>query len=237
MNQKDESHSFWHQELIDTITTLEQSEKESTEHLDKIEELEQELFELKGEIGQWADLRQEVMDRLKGENEALLKQLKELEASGANAMTNAAPAEELVPRESYERVRKEKRELEEVVKQKEKRLLQLQQVFTAKSAEFREAIASIMGVKLAFYPNGQVRVTSQYDLGASFVFQPERNPAASGGGGRMQLVVQGEGGPQELLQLMQYWVEQEQSIPCFLASLTLECYDKWKSDRERGIVE
>lgn len=46
------------------------------------------------------------------------------------------------------------------------------QVFTSKSTEFREAIASILGVKLAFYPNGQVRVTSTYDLGASFVFQP-----------------------------------------------------------------
>lgn len=48
------------------------------------------------------------------------------------------------------------------------------QVFTSKSAEFREAIASILGVKLAFYPNGQVRVTSMYDLGASFVFQPTK---------------------------------------------------------------
>ncbi|KAJ3533177.1 hypothetical protein NMY22_g7442 [Coprinellus aureogranulatus] len=45
-------------------------------------------------------------------------------------------------------------------------------VFASKSAEFREAIASILGLKLAFYPNGQVRVTSMYDLTASFVFQP-----------------------------------------------------------------
>lgn len=97
------------------------------------------------------------------------------------------------------------------------------QVFTAKSAEFREAIASILGLKLAFYPNGQVRVTSIYDLSASFVFQP------GGDGARMQLVAQGEGGPQDLPQLMRYWVEEEQCIPGFLASLTLECYDKSKS--------
>lgn len=31
-----------------------------------------------------------------------------------------------------------------------------------------------MGVKLAFYPNGQVRVTSLYDLNASFVFGPDK---------------------------------------------------------------
>jgi hypothetical protein len=48
----------------------------------------------------------------------------------------------------------------------------LSQIFKAKSAEFREAIAAVLGVKLAFYPNGQVRVTSIYDLNASFVFQP-----------------------------------------------------------------
>lgn len=97
-------------------------------------------------------------------------------------------------------------------------------MFTAKSAEFREAIASILGLKLAFYPNGQVRVTSIYDLSASFVFQPPPN----GDGARMQLVAQGEGGPQELPQLMHYWVEEEQCIPGFLASVTLECYDKSK---------
>ena len=101
--------------------------------------------------------------------------------------------------------------------------------------EFREAIAAIMGVKLAFYPNGQVRVTSQYDLNASFVFQP--TSAKSEGGARMQLIAQGEGGPQELPQLMHNWVELEQCIPCFLASVTLECYDKWKQDREMGLEE
>ncbi|TFY74117.1 hypothetical protein EWM64_g9895, partial [Hericium alpestre] len=235
------------------------SEEASTTLVDKIEELEQELFELKGEIGagrhvppgvrilslkenpasQWANLRQEVMDRLKGENEALIRRLKELEASGAGAAvkTEEKAHEELVPRESWEVVQKEKKELEEVVKQKEKRLLRLQQVFTAKSAEFREAIASIMGVKLAFYPNGQVRVTSQYDLNASFVFQPAPKSAQAEGGARMQLIAQGEGGPQDLPQLMRNWVEQEQCIPCFLASVTLECYDKWKRDREMGLVE
>ncbi|KDQ58198.1 hypothetical protein JAAARDRAFT_129691 [Jaapia argillacea MUCL 33604] len=226
----------------------------SEKHLEKIEELEQTLFELRGEVGggrhvppgirvlslrdnpaqQWADLRQEVMDRLKSENEALMKRLKELEESGAGsgkAQHNAD--EELVPRESWEVVNKEKKELEDVVKQKEKRLLRLQQVFASKSAEFREAIASILGLKFAFYPNGQVRVTSQYDLSASFVFQP--TPKAEGGGAKMQLIAQGEGGPIDLPQMMQYWVQTEQCIPGFLASVTLECYDKWKREQQEGV--
>ncbi|CAA7263882.1 unnamed protein product [Cyclocybe aegerita] len=224
-------------------------EAETKQNLDKIEELEQTLFELRGEIAggrhvppgvrvlsmtdnleqQWFDLRQAAMDRLKGENEALMKRLKELEESGARAAQN--PGDELVPRESWELVNREKLELEDVVKQKEKRLLRLQQIFTSKSAEFREAIASILGVKLAFYPNGQVRVTSLYDLGASFVFQP----SSKSEGARMQLIAQGEGGPQDLPNLMQYWIENEQCLPGFLASVTLECYDKSKREGNGGM--
>ena len=103
-------------------------------------------------------------------------------------------------------------------------------MFTSKSKEFREAIASILGVKFAFYPNGQVRVTSIYDLCASFVFQP--TATTNGENGRMQLVAQVEGGPPEIPQLMRYWIEEEQCPPGFLASVTLECYDKSKREAQ-----
>lgn len=197
----------------------------------------------------WADTRQAVLDRLRGENEALLARLAELEEAGVKVEDGGAKAdggEMMVPRESWELVTKEKNELEEVVKQKEKRLLRLQQVcllvivvvilahsevqiFTSKSAEFREAIASILGLKLAFYPNGQVRVTSMYDLNASFVFQPTSKNTEEGM--TMQLVAQGEGGPQDLPQMMRYWIEEEECIPGFLASVTLECWDMRKRER------
>lgn len=78
---------------------------------------------------EWFDLRQAAMDRLKGENEALLKRLKELEESGAiSTRIDDGTNTELVPRESWELVNREKKELEDTVKQKEKRLLRLQQV-------------------------------------------------------------------------------------------------------------
>ena len=117
---------------------------ELDQHLAKIEELEQTLFELSGEIAggrhvppktrvlclkenpdqQWVDLRQAAMDRLKSENEALLKRLKDLEDTGVRL----EGAEDLVPRESWDQVVREKQDLEGEVKQKEKRLLRLQQV-------------------------------------------------------------------------------------------------------------
>jgi mitotic spindle assembly checkpoint protein MAD1 len=198
----------------------------------------------------WADLRQAALDRLKEENAALLQRLSVLEASGAHSASSASDAAattsnadesstptELVPRASWAAVCQEKTQLEEELRQKEKRMLRLRQVFAAKTTEFREALSAILGIKVAFYDNGQVRVTSQYDLGAAFVFQPAPRGAGKDGNtgaARMQLVAQGEGGPQELPQLMRNWVEIEQSIPCFLASVTLECYDKWKREREMG---
>ncbi|TBU44830.1 MAD-domain-containing protein [Dichomitus squalens] len=226
---------------------LREAETESEKQLEQIEELEQTLFELRGEIGagrhlppgvrvlslhdnpaqQWEDLSKAAMDRLKNENEALLKRLKDLEENGVRGSGQDANVE-LVPRESYEAVNKEKEELEEELRQKEKRLLRLKQIFNAKSAEFREATASILGVKLTFCPNGQVRVTSHYDLNAVFVFQP----TGAGEGMKMQLIGQGGGGPEDLPQLMRYWIEEEQCIPGFLASITLECYDKRKREQE-----
>ncbi len=135
--------------MLTLHAALAQCNEENKNHLNKIDELEQKLFDLGGEIAggrhvppgvrilqlkenplqDWVDLRQSAMDRLKGENEALIKRLKELDESGIKgATTSAQPGEELVPRESWELVSKEKSDLEELVSQKEKRLLRLQQV-------------------------------------------------------------------------------------------------------------
>ncbi|KAG6865080.1 hypothetical protein C0991_005224 [Blastosporella zonata] len=235
---------------------------EQTTHLAQIDALEQELFELRGEIAggrhvppgvrilqlkdnpesQWAEMRQAALDHLKRENLGLMNRLRELGAlsgPGSGSATDAGPqpgpsgdgddgakgeggggTADLVPRASWELVNREKIELEEVVRQKEKRLLRLKEVYNAKGVEFRDAIASILGVKLSFRPNGEVRATSIYDLGASFAFQPAR--------GTMQLVAQGEGGPQDLPNLMRFWIASKQCIPGFMASVTLECYENAK---------
>ena len=72
-----------------------------------------------------------------------------------------------------------------------------------------------------------------YDLCASFVFQPTHSKDHQGAA-RMQLIAKGDGGPQDLPNLMHFWIENEQCIPGFLASVTLECYDK--SKQEGGAV-
>jgi mitotic spindle assembly checkpoint protein MAD1 len=74
-------------------------------------------------------------------------------------------------------------------------------VFAAKTAEFREALSAILGIKVTFCNYGQVRATSQYDLGTAFVLQPAVRDVTkddNAGAARIQLVSQGERGPQEL---------------------------------------
>ena len=82
-------------------------------------------------------------------------------------------------------------------------------------------VSSILGFKLAFNPNGTVRMTSVYDLSAVFVFKPSMNGDATS----IQLVGQGEGGPDDLPQLMRHWLEEVQCMPGFMASVTLGCIE------------
>ncbi|KAJ3880105.1 MAD-domain-containing protein [Lentinula edodes] len=261
--KKNEERDQLLQDQLEKMRTELQSEKVKREELEKsLDTVEQELFDLRGEVAggrhippntrvlemkdnphaEWEMSHTAVLERLKGENQALLKRLIDIEAvlkeAGAAQASQASETKSdvsvstLVPRESLDIAVKDKEDLEDVLKQKEKRLLRLQQVFKAKSAEFREAIESIMGVKLAFYPNGQVRVTSLFDLNASFVFGPDKTVKVSSqtepNGMNMQLVATGEGGPQDLPDLMRYWIETEACIPGFLASITLECYESSK---------
>ena len=113
--------------------------------LAKVEELEQKLFDLGWEIGagrqippgirvltfkdnpaqQEVDLRQATLDRLKGENEALLKKLAELGSGGCD--TDALSVG-FVPKESWEVMKMEKAELTSALEHKEKRIKRLQEV-------------------------------------------------------------------------------------------------------------
>jgi len=217
---------------------LREAEEAVEEELAKIEELEQKLFDLGGEIGagrqippgtrvltlkdnpaqQEVDLRQATLDRLKGENEALLDKLAALESGSHDA---GASSTNFVPKESWEAMKTEKAELILALEHKEKRVKRLQEIYAKKSNEFREVVSSILGFKLAFNPNGTVRMTSVYDLSAVFVFRPSMNGDATS----IQLVGQGEGGPDDLPQLMRHWLEEVQCMPGFMASVTLGCIE------------
>jgi mitotic spindle assembly checkpoint protein MAD1 len=98
-------------------------------------------------------------------------------------------------------------------------------IWTAKSQEFREAVFSLLGYRLDFLQNGRVRCTSMFSTSTdqAFIFDGEE--------GTMQLVSQDaveknrewfEG----VKQLVDFWVNERETIPGFLAALTLELYDR-----------
>lgn len=129
---------------------MQELETTTESQLEQIDKLEQTLFELQGEIGggrhippgvrvlslrdnpasQWEDLSRKALERVKDENEALLKRLKELEESGVRgqAGNDQQRDEELVPRKSWEVLNERNEELQDELKQKDKRLLRLRQV-------------------------------------------------------------------------------------------------------------
>ena len=134
-----------------SLSDLKEAEEAVEEGLTKIEELEQRLFDLGGEIGagrqippgmrvltlkdnpaqQEVDLRRATLDRLKSENEALLEKLAALESGEHNANASSA---DFVPKESWEVMKTEKAELISALEHKEKRIKRLQEVASSNPA-------------------------------------------------------------------------------------------------------
>ena len=162
-------------------------------------------------------IKSTTLSALKAENAALLQQLEGL------------PTTKSVPIQTLENARRDISDMEKTVADKEKRMLRLKQIWSAKSLEFREAVASVLGWKLDFMPNGRVRVTSMfYPSSADSEEGGEENSIIfDGENGTMKI----SGGPKssfalEIKEMIRFWVEDRKEIPCFLAACTLEFYEK-----------
>lgn len=70
-------------------------------------------------------MRKETLEKLRGENGALVERIKELEGRVGAGVTSGGEAHGMVPRETYERL---KDEFEEKERGHEKRLLRLKEV-------------------------------------------------------------------------------------------------------------
>ena len=139
-------------------------------------------------------------------------------------LEKAQPPPKSVPFSTFEAAQDELEELRHSLASSEKKQTRLKQIWTAKSLEFREAVASILGWKLDFMPNGRVKVTSMFkpadDEGEnSIVFDGENGTMKVSGG--EQSVFAGE-----IRDQIVYWVEGRKEIPCFLAALTLEFWER-----------
>ncbi|KAL8999419.1 MAG: hypothetical protein Q9169_001733 [Polycauliona sp. 2 TL-2023] len=170
-------------------------------------------------------LRQQEIDGLRAENKALLAQF--VPSSQPNSSSPPSAEVQTVPVHTLNNARAELAALETVVAEKEKRMLRLKQIWSLKSLEFREAVASLLGWQMDFLPNGRFRLTS--------IFRPGGDDEEEGG--NTGLVFDGEtgtmkiaGGPgsrfgKEVRPLIRFWVEERKEIPGFLSACTLQFYD------------
>jgi chromosome segregation ATPase len=139
-------------------------------------------------------------------------------------LDNAIAPPDSVPVSALDAVRDELEELRTQLTSSTKKIARLKQIWSAKSLEFREAVASILGWKLDFMPNGRVKVTSMFkpaddDGENSIVFDGENGTMKVSGG--EQSVFAGE-----IRDQIVYWVEGRKEIPCFLSALTLEFWER-----------
>ncbi|CDW96937.1 hypothetical protein [Sporisorium scitamineum] len=178
------------------------------------------------------DVRRKTLDALKAENQSLLTRVEELStlvsSSSSTAAASTSAGQALVPQSVVDNLRADLSALQVSIAAKDKAMLRLKQVFSAKANEFREAIQSLFGYKVKFLENGKVKLTSTFNRSTnstSLVFESE-----GGNVGKMKLM--GEAikfpGLVNLAGLKEYWLDPNgirQSVPCFLAALNLELYE------------
>jgi chromosome segregation ATPase len=153
-----------------------------------------------------------------------VRNLREANAQLLAQLDNVSSPPSSVPTATLDAVRDELEELRHQVASSNKKIQRLKQIWSAKSLEFREAVASILGWKLDFMPNGRVKVTSMFkpadeDGENSIVFDGENGTMKVSGG--EQSVFAGE-----IRDQIVYWVEGRKEIPCFLGALTLEFWER-----------
>ncbi|WWC86741.1 uncharacterized protein L201_001619 [Kwoniella dendrophila CBS 6074] len=188
-------------------------------------------------------VRTQTLIDLQNENNELLEKLKELDEiissnSPSSSTSNVQPAEQkreaceqaTVPRSSFDRLKKEKEDLE---KNHEKRLMRLKEIFGSKSKEFLEAVYSLLGWRIKFDESGlDIKLTSMYapkgksGLTLKFV-------SNEGHFGTMQMSGMMSRGLEES---RHFWIVERQSVPGFLAQVTTEMFEKTTIGRAAGYV-
>ena len=169
-------------------------------------------------------IKMSTLTTLKAENTALLQQLRGEDMRGVK----------VVPVSTVDALKLDLKEMEKVVAEKEKRMRRLREIWTDKAAEFRDVIASVLGYKVIFLPNGKVKLGSLYyggrhevgDLGDSDL--DENFIMFDGENGTMKI----SGGPdgtfgKEIAPLVKKWVKEKGEIPAFLAAMTLSFHETY----------
>ena len=152
--------------------------------------------------------KRSTLTTLRQENRDLLAQLESrYDAAGTK----------LVPQSTLENLRVEMQDLEQQVKDKEKRMLRLKEIFGKKSLEFREAVFSLLGWKTDFRPNGKVALSLNTggegdEVDECIIFDGENGTMKIAGGPDSAFALQ-------IRPLIRQWVEGRRYIPGLMAGI------------------
>lgn len=224
-NERIGQYARKHRKLQDELTTLQTStkllEKELSVTKERLTSASQasktRILSLRSNpTSDFEAIKQSTLDALKKENADLLNQL------------NSTGPVASVPASSLTSSQHAISAAQAALASEKKRNDRLMKVWAAKSSEFRQLVVSLLGWDVVFMKDGKMRVTSFFypskgDDENSIVFDGER--------GTMKI----SGGPESAFALkiadqIRFWVRDRNSIPCFLAALTLEFYEEGRKD-------
>ena len=209
-----------HAALVKRIKLIETEYKAQHSQLKKLKESSRvRVLELKSNPTADAEaLKLSTVRTLRAANEELLAQLN----------GSPSPSTATVPLSALTALTDRLAESSNTISSLTKKEKRLKQIWAAKALEFREAVASILGWKMDFMPNGRVKVTSMFrpeegEQENSIVFDGDKGTMKVSGGEQSAFAG-------EIRDQIVYWVEGRKEIPCFLAALTMEFWERRSGD-------
>jgi mitotic spindle assembly checkpoint protein MAD1 len=170
------------------------------------------------------NIKLETLSALRKENEELLAHMQS---------SKHAASFPTIPASMLDAAKREVAEAKAETASSQKSARRLKEVWSAKSAEFKEAIFSTLGWTVTFIPNGKMRVESVFypsntdEHENSIVFDGEKGTMKVGGGPRSAFA-------RRINDQIKFWVREKGCIPGFLAALTLEFYEEHTRATTKG---
>ncbi|RMZ77295.1 hypothetical protein DV737_g4459, partial [Chaetothyriales sp. CBS 132003] len=154
-------------------------------------------------------IKMSALRTLREENASLLAQLRGHDLQGVKT----------VPVSTVDHLKLDLQDMERALAEKEKRMRRQREIWADKAAEFRDVVASVLGWKINFLPNGKAKVSSVF-------YRRPREEASQVDDGTMK-ISGGAGGAfeAEIKEHVDFWVKAHKEIPCFLAALTIQFHD------------
>lgn len=205
-------------ELDSTQTAIAEKDKEISIYKQQIASLEeagtkkQRILEFReNPTARYEAIKTSQLQSLKKENEDLLLQIQEKQ-----------PNSQMVPVSTLERVREDIKDLERQVKEQKKSKDRLTGVYQKLSTDLRQTVYSLLGYQVDPQPNKKVKVKSIFATSddETLTFVPDSSSKGKFVG------IDDSPLAQEYDNLITFWVKERKDIPCFLAALNLELYDK-----------